>query len=833
MMADVGQFDDASDDEEELVPVIEKIRAEGAKAVDAMQVAASSPPVGDRTDLAMLIVDAALGARQTGVPNPLAAHSTVASAANVPNPLAAKIAGSTAATIHNNIDQASSSKMQRQPQTLSQKKQKAQLTHLQQQQYEKLSQIQRKHDEIQQQQQLEKLLEKHQRGVAEGAQNNMDLQQLQKDAQLLLVERNKDRGALYANNANEVAPHLQAAFAPPVLVQIPPVTTEGGRQPAATKYASAKATDAAEEAHAKIQDTQRTSAAAKAINNHNKMGASSNRLGSGISTSPRTSAPTAPPQQSPTKTYNTGVDYFQANSLVADHFQHGTSNSSRTAAPIAPPKQSLTNTYNTGADHYPQGLHPNSLAVDRFQHQGLHNANSLVNQTLRAPILYAPHMMQNQHHNAYSTTQLAAAAAQQRQLLFAQNDAQLQQLAAREYALFAQGGGGGSHNLPQPPPSELDELHNTAILMRARQQKEQPKEKQKDIIPRLADRNQPKKKLQQQPQHQIPTKLRAKLTSQRKQNEEDAAEKRPARKKPRIVERAEGWAVVDAVMQSPVICAARYVGNELQHGMWPSPSLVGDRPFDNKLGAERQHKAHMKTVAAALDRFCVQVLLPAMQQPPQRSSGGPQSGYTRSGDNNQNIAMCIPTNKKKGPPKSFFATLLALREVMTQNAERIFGKESLDAAVLDEDEEERATTTTTSSYNGRNTDEDRHFCAQLLATGVTIAAIERCLPDHRDKTTERFLESVKAYDDGDDEFLSCLQVDQGNIRSVLPNGKRLNADEEVARNVSFNQARKRHPMVQRDVEKRLKMKPRQLILVPEVNACHVSVIEKLSDWIQR
>jgi hypothetical protein len=29
------------------------------------------------------------------------------------------------------------------------------------------------------------------------------------------------------------------------------------------------------------------------------------------------------------------------------------------------------------------------------------------------------------------------------------------------------------------------------------------------------------------------------------------------------------------------------------------------------------------------------------------------------------------------------------------------------------------------------------------------------------------------------------------------------------------------------------MKQRQLILVPEVNACHVSVIEKISDWIQR
>jgi transcriptional regulator with XRE-family HTH domain len=188
--------------------------------------------------------------------------------------------------------------------------------------------------------------------------------------------------------------------------------------------------------------------------------------------------------------------------------------------------------------------------------------------------------------------------------------------------------------------------------------------------------------------------------------------------------------------------------------------------------------------------------------------------------------------KSKPPrlPKMFFATLLGLREVMTQNAERIFGKECLNQAL--EDDDEGTTGAKSSPRKARIIKEEKQYCARSLATAVTIAAIERSQSGDTNKTIEEFLKVAQAYDDGDSEFSSCLEEDQGNIHGVLPNGQRLNAEEEVARNVSFNRARKLHPIVQRDMERRMKIRSKRLIHVPEPSACHITMVEIKSDLTQ-
>ena len=98
---------------------------------------------------------------------------------------------------------------------------------------------------------------------------------------------------------------------------------------------------------------------------------------------------------------------------------------------------------------------------------------------------------------------------------------------------------------------------------------------------------------------------------------------------------------------------------------------------------------------------------------------------------------------------------------------------------------------------------------------------------------EDFLKVAHSYDNGEEEFSSCLDQDQGLVRGILPNGKYLDDEEEVARSVSFNQARKLHPLVQRDIERKMNIKCKQLIRVPEVNACHTAMVETLSNQGER
>jgi hypothetical protein len=247
---------------------------------------------------------------------------------------------------------------------------------------------------------------------------------------------------------------------------------------------------------------------------------------------------------------------------------------------------------------------------------------------------------------------------------------------------------------------------------------------------------------------------------------------------------------------------------------------------------ERQHNAHMKVVAASLEHFARHVVLPSFENACNASRTNPAGTTPSSGG---------ATTPSHSESKTFLGTLLALREVMTQNAVGIFGEEAIASAVDDNDGITSAfAMRKMNRYPGharrqkQRLEEDRLFCATLLATGVVLAAIKRYIPVNYKAMIKEFLNLVRSYDGGDEQFASCLQEDDGRSCGVLPNGKRLDPEETVALNVSFNRARENHPLIRRREEGRLKIKStRVTVNVPKANACVVTMVENLTDWAQR
>ena len=299
----------------------------------------------------------------------------------------------------------------------------------------------------------------------------------------------------------------------------------------------------------------------------------------------------------------------------------------------------------------------------------------------------------------------------------------------------------------------------------------------------------------------------------------------PKRKKHRrnkVVNVFNAWAMARHQEEGPVACATRFVVDELQHGMWPSPSFQADDPprcIDDPKAAERQHKAHMKVVAASLEHFSRHVILPSFERSV-ASFNIPASSRCLTGDSPRN-ELC----------RTFYATLLSLREVITQNAERIFGSESFDAVTDVVVGADSATNETKPGHDRRRRQdcmEDKLYCASLLATGVVLAAIKRYVPNNSQDVAQKFLEIARGYEGGEGEFASTLKDDDGRSCGVMPNGIRLNREENIAMNVSLNWIQQRHPLSRRQEERIMGMKrPRELISVPETNACVVAIVENM------
>jgi hypothetical protein len=279
------------------------------------------------------------------------------------------------------------------------------------------------------------------------------------------------------------------------------------------------------------------------------------------------------------------------------------------------------------------------------------------------------------------------------------------------------------------------------------------------------------------------------------------------------------WALTMYDEYGPIASASRYVGDELQHGLWPSPFP----------GFEIQHKAHMKIVAASLEEFCRLVILPSMQPETVETIAQQQAVLEKTMASKRNTTTSTKTKilykpkPKKEKEHVFFSTLLALREVMTQNAERIFGKPSFEGLHDKKKKLEK------SRKRKIHQLQDQQYCAKLLATGVVLAAMEQYNPNDA-AIADRFLEVCRKYDEGDEEFTSCLVAEQ-NSCGVLPNGRRVDPEESIAMHVSFEQARESHPLTLCQKRRDMNVTPRvqDLLQVPEPNVCNISMVQHLPD----
>jgi hypothetical protein len=230
--------------------------------------------------------------------------------------------------------------------------------------------------------------------------------------------------------------------------------------------------------------------------------------------------------------------------------------------------------------------------------------------------------------------------------------------------------------------------------------------------------------------------------------------------------------------------AARLVALELSHGGWP----------------EAKPRACFKA-AAAIEEFAKTVFLPNLLH------GGQHHDNTEA--SNERV---------------FLATMLALREVLTQNAYRIFQMED-----MSRDEEQLADDAKPGSKRQKTLDyrEERQYMAQLFGTGVIIASLQS-LPES-ESLTSSFSAMMDSYDICNAEFASRMNRLDGRHQGVMLNGKKLKKEENVAWKVSYNRARELHPVVCRNnrrIEQRSDM-THHIVQIPKPNALFVSMVEEL------
>jgi len=143
----------------------------------------------------------------------------------------------------------------------------------------------------------------------------------------------------------------------------------------------------------------------------------------------------------------------------------------------------------------------------------------------------------------------------------------------------------------------------------------------------------------------------------------------------------------------------------------------------------------------------------------------------------------------------FIATLMSLREVIAMNAQEIFG------VSVEEDEFAEGTA----------------IKVQSLSTALVLNAISRLENSDNLEITEKFLTAISQYDDGDEEFSSCLQRLDIRAIGVTPNGKPMKKHETLAYRVSYNTSRLEHPLIS----------ARRSVETPASNAAFVCVVEQI------
>jgi hypothetical protein len=323
--------------------------------------------------------------------------------------------------------------------------------------------------------------------------------------------------------------------------------------------------------------------------------------------------------------------------------------------------------------------------------------------------------------------------------------------------------------------------------------------------------------------------------------------------------------------EAQVLRAAALVAEEIRCGSWPSgfeenrhtkqPTAVC--VANATVVANAALQAYQNELVAMIECFAREIVLPSIMS---------------CSDN-------IEFQKRPSYPEGsrvYLGTLLALREVMTQNAEIFFGstaitesvepragtivsRDSRGAEVADRGKDEehysndiflgsskpREERTAKSEVESENEDnpearrsqllkeEERLYSARLLATGVVLSATLR-LPASQTLHDE-LLRMIDAYDFGREEFAACLESTDGNWRGVLPNGSSLNRDETIAWKASFNRVREDHPLIVQSKRRKLREscseakvcwdRELDIVMVAKPNLCFVGVVEDLTSVV--
>ena len=216
-----------------------------------------------------------------------------------------------------------------------------------------------------------------------------------------------------------------------------------------------------------------------------------------------------------------------------------------------------------------------------------------------------------------------------------------------------------------------------------------------------------------------------------------------------LVQVDESYMIPFSPLHGQVWRAVRLVGEEIRTGVWPL--------------AKRELKISLPVV---LEQFIREIFLPYLQ------------------------------GKEAVEDRPYVATMLALREVMTQNGKELFRMDLDDPSNMEED-----------------------YCAQLLATSIILAANGRQTEENQD-----LLAFVEAYDGGAPEFKDALTPMAASI-AAGGGGTQLSRDEALVWKVAYNMARDKHPLMR--VKGVTKGRNKTTPSLPKPTACFVAMVEEL------
>ena len=262
--------------------------------------------------------------------------------------------------------------------------------------------------------------------------------------------------------------------------------------------------------------------------------------------------------------------------------------------------------------------------------------------------------------------------------------------------------------------------------------------------------------------------------------------------------------------------AARMVAEELERGSWDEAYveniLMKGWKQSRSIKAKKKRARHLIMAAASIRKFAHDIVAPALIA-------------------SRKSETCSTKLDKSSPGhRMFVATLLALRELMIMNANKLF----TGSHETKEDEKK-------DSIGAKQGEEERVFRLRLLCTTLICKSIVMNDVHVAKEIIKSFRSALRSYDGAEEEFSSCLTPAE-NLSSSLLNGHELKKMEELSWRTSYNCARSNHPLVQlrkdRDILKACKDRAPQVtslnqIRDPSPNMCFIPMIEKVqfeSDW---